>query len=258
MTITEAKKKVVALALSQVGTREGANNWNKFAADPVITRYYGNNMQNLPWCDIFVDWIFLTCFGFDIGSKMLYGASAACATSAQYFKNAGAFYKSPQLGDQSFYYSNGGINHTGIVVEIGDVYYTAVEGNYSDQVSKVRHRLNGSDTAGFGRPDWKLVQGSELKDDKETVSTGNSQNVNLEDHRLVLPLIMQGSKGPAVTLAQQLLNMRHFTELDVDGEFGRLTRITVIEFQKWAFPDDESEWDGKIGNKSWAKLIGVG
>ncbi len=40
----------------------------------------------------------------------------------------------------------------------------------------------------------------------------------------------------------------------IDGDFGSATRKAVIAFQKRAFPDNPSEWDGIVGVKTLAKL----
>ena len=56
MIIEEAKKKLTALARSQIGYREGADNYTKYANDSRITRLYGWSVQNQPWCCTFVNW----------------------------------------------------------------------------------------------------------------------------------------------------------------------------------------------------------
>ena len=61
MTENEAKQKLIRWAEAQVGTREGANNWNKYAKG--MEKLYGWDVQNQPWCDIFVDAGFVECFG---------------------------------------------------------------------------------------------------------------------------------------------------------------------------------------------------
>ena len=129
MTIEEAKTKVVSLAVSQVGYREGANNYNKYADNPDITKLYGWNVQNQPWCCPFVNWLFLTAFGYDIGSRLTYGGTAACNASANLYKQNAAWVTTPQIGDQAFFYSGSGINHTGIVVAVEGTQFTTVEGN---------------------------------------------------------------------------------------------------------------------------------
>jgi len=43
----------------------------------------------------------------------------------------------------------------------------------------------------------------------------------------------------------------------MDGEFGKRTKDAVIGFQRKAFPDDASEWDGIIGPNTRDKLVEV-
>ena len=254
VTIEEAKAKVVSVARSEVGYREGANNYNKFADDPGIERLYGWKPQNQPWCCVFANWVYLTAFGFDIGSRLTYGGSAACAVSASHFREHGALVNQPQIGDQSFYYSGGGINHTGIVVDVSSNSFYAVEGNYSDKVSLVKHQISGRDIAGFGRPDWKLIQNNALTEENEIVSAENPEKLTLEDHSLILPMLRTGSKGNAVALLQSLLTMRDFTCGEIDGEFGPLTQAAVNRFQKWA----RISVDGVCGKDTWTALLKMG
>ncbi len=80
------------------------------------------------------------------------------------------------------------------------------------------------------------------------------------------PTIRTGSRGPAVTDAQQRLNRidaRRSAQgqsriercpLTVDGIFGVNTRAATVSFQRLAFPAQPSEWDGIIGPRTWAQL----
>ena len=177
MTIQEEKNKLVALARSQVGYREGANNYNKYAEDPRITQLYGWNVQNKPWCGTFVNWCFLNAFG-TVGGKMTYGGSAACATQANYYKNNGAFTQSPAVGDQIFFYSGDGINHTGIVVEVNGMAIRTVEGNYSDKVSLCTYTQGNTSIAGYGRPKWSLAADEAVDDNFQTADTSSDEYLN--------------------------------------------------------------------------------
>ena len=58
--------------------------------------------------------------------------------------------------------------------------------------------------------------------------------------------IKSGSTGKAVRVWQAILGT-----VDIDGKFGPLTKTATLAFQKKAFPNDESEWDGVVGEKSW-------
>lgn len=252
MTIEEAKRKLVDLAKSQVGYREGNGNYNKYADSPDITRLYGWTPQHQPWCCVFANWCFLTAFGYDLGSRLTYGGTAACSNSAQLFKSAGAWSSFPEVGDQAFFLSGGGINHTGIVVEVAGTAFTTVEGNYSDKVSSVRHNVGASDVAGFGRPNWKLV---------ENVPETNVGNISKpkeepkEDHSWTPPLLRQSDTfKPDVVVLQSLLNIKDFPCGDADGYYGPKTATAVSRAQYFY----GLEQDCICGPKTWAKLLQVG
>ena len=257
MTVQEAKQKLADLAKSQVGYREGANNYTKYADEPMITRLYGWCPQNQPWCCVFANWCYLTAFGYDLGSRLTYGGTAACANSAQLFKSAGAWSSFPEVGDQAFFYSGGGINHTGIVVEVNGTAFTTVEGNYSDKVSSVRHNVGASDVAGFGRPRWNLVQSVAVTDGKDPVSLENKENLDLkkEDHNWTPPLLRQSDRfKPDVVVLQALLNVKDFPCGDADGYYGPKTATAVSRAQYFY----GLEQDCICGPKTWAKLLETG
>lgn len=270
-TISEAKAKLVQMANGELGYREGANNWTKYAADPGIARLYGWTPQNQPWCCTFVNWCFLTAFGYDIGSRLTYGGTAACSNSADLFRTAGAFVHFPEVGDQAFYYSGGGINHTGLVVAVEGSTFTAVEGNYSDKVSSVRHNIGDSNVAGFGRPCWSIV---ESVTDLAGGSSGGSENAGsgpvsdpdtekpsatLPLCHAELPVIRQGDKGTPVERLQTLLigrgyycGGRKYSGREYpDGDFGPATLVAVQDLQKAAGLTQ----DGIVGEKTWPALI---
>ena len=81
------------------------------------------------------------------------------------------------------------------------------------------------------------------------------------------PTVRIGSRGPAVSEAQARLNAisaRWLPETGVgldrcpltqDGAFGPNTRAAVISFQRRVFPDQPQEWDGIVGQRTWAALI---
>lgn len=61
--------------------------------------------------------------------------------------------------------------------------------------------------------------------------------------------IKKGSKGKAVKIWQIILG---YSGDDLDGIFGADTERDTIKLQKKLFPDDEKEWDGVVGSKTWA------
>ena len=244
MTIAEAKADLVALARSQVGYQEGPNNYNKYADDPKITRLYGWNVQNQPWCCTFVNWVFLNAFGYNIGSRLTFGGTAACSNSAQLFQNNGAFVHMPNVGDQAFFYSGGGINHTGIVVAVEGSEFTTIEGNYSDKVSQVRHNIGHSDVAGFGRPCWTIVEGETAPPaDDAPAAPPQPQKRSI---------LRKGMSGEDVReLQEKLIKVGYDVGPDgPDGVYGQNTFRAVVAFQE----DNGLEKDGVAGPQTMKAL----
>lgn len=64
-----------------------------------------------------------------------------------------------------------------------------------------------------------------------------------------------GSKGPRVSWLQWELVQKGYN-LQIDGDFGKLTKAALIDFQKKAFPNQPNEWDGICGPKTRAALKG--
>lgn len=255
MTIAEAKKKLVDLAKSQIGYHEGSGNQTKYASDQMITKLYGWNVQGQPWCCTFVNWTFMTAFGYDIGSRLTYGGTAACSNSAQLFKSAGAWRNTPEVGDQAFFLSGGGINHTGIVVEVNGPSFTTIEGNYSDKVSSVRHNVGAGDVAGFGRPNWSLVQSVAVTDGKDNVSSENKEKLNLNSHVWKPETLKYGSTGIDVYVLQGILVVKHFyvdnNKREIDGEFGAKTQAAVNNAKKFYGMMANGECDEAL----WKRLL---
>ena len=243
MTIEKAKEKLIAWAEKQIGYKEGANNFNKYA--DTVQKLYGWKPQNEPWCDTFVDAGFIECFGLSLASKLTYQpigkGSAACRYSADFYKSNNAFFNSPQVGDQIFFYYEGGINHTGIVTALsGGLVYT-IEGNTSDMVARRAYGTGDTVIAGYGRPDWTAVITEEPKKETPVVSG--------------LPTLKRGDKGEVVRAAQFLLNGRKCScgLWGADGDFGPATEAAVLAFQR----RNGLEPDGIIGSATWAGLLGV-
>ena len=254
MTKQEAISKLVAWASAQVGYAEGANNWNKYA--PEWTQAGGWNAQNQPWCDVFVDVAFIECFGLDLASKLTYqpkgGFSALCSASANYYKAHNAWFSTPEVGDQVFFYADGGINHTGIVVEVsGGIVYT-VEGNTSDMVARRAYAIGSPVIAGFGRPKWDAVTDDSASDPAPSKPTAPSTPAVKVSG---LPVLQRGNKGEVVRAAQFLLNGRGAScgIYGADADFGAATEAAVLAFQR----RNSLEADGVIGEQTWSKLLGL-
>ena len=261
MTSSEAKAKLSNWALAQVGYTEGANNWNKYA--PSWTQAGGWNAQNQPWCDVFVDCGFIECFGIDLASRLTYqpkgGFSALCSASANYYKNNGAWFSTPAVGDQVFFNVSGGINHTGIVVGVTGGVVTCVEGNSSDAVRKNNYDLGTSYIAGFGRPNWSIFEeGGASEPEPTPAPEPEPPKQDTCEVTVKLPVIKYGDASMWVKVMQTLLIGRGFNcgWYGADGEYGQQTKIALFQFQT-KNADKVCEADMVCGQRTWRALLGV-
>lgn len=252
MTIQEAKTKLVNWALAQVGYKEGANNYNKYA--PEWTAAGGWNAQNQPWCDIFVDCGFIECFGIDLASKLTYqpkgGFSALCSASANYYKANGAYFTTPAVGDQIFFNVSGGINHTGIVVGVSGGMVTVVEGNSSDAVRKNTYRVGDGYINGYGRPNWGTFDVDDTQDVPYAPPVPKQETCSVT---ITIPVVKYGDASMWVKLMQTALIGRGFNcgWYGADGEYGQQTKIGLFQFQQKMGLDT----DCVCGSATWKALL---
>lgn len=268
MDKNEAIAKLVDCAMSQVGYLEkrsnaqlddktanaGSANWNRYARDidSKYPNFYNGKKNGYSWCDIFVDWCFIECFGYEKALKMLYqptkSAGAGCQYSANYYRAHNAFYRQPQVGDQVFFGDYGNEGHTGIVIDVAGSVVTTVEGNTSggygvdsngDGVYIKRYNINTQYIPGFGRPNWDVVSSN----------VGNEEVTDTVSY----PTIKLGSKRSDVKKAQQVLIAKGYScgAAGADGDFGAATYNAVKKFQA----ANGLEADGIVGPKTWAVLL---
>ena len=288
MTKDEAIKAVVALAEAEVGYHEkasnaqlddpdgnsGGNNWTKYARDlDAIPDYYNGQKNGYAWCDVFVDWCFVKCFGEEKGREMLYqpkqSAGAGCLYSAGYYKQANAFHRTnPRVGDQVFFsYSPGEYSHTGIVVDVNGNTITTIEGNTSDSVGRRTYETSNRSIAGYGTPNWDLAleiweRPFVVVEHGHIVNSGDPQaepqkeeakaEQPKEDHRWSPPLLKYDPDNyyEAVKLLQCHLNVRNFNSGKADGYFGAVTQAAVNRAKTYY----GLEADGVCDQELWDKL----
>ena len=154
-------EKVIDIALSQVGTREGANNWNKYAKDLDSVSFFNYPKQNCSWCSVFVAWCVwrATDENKDKALKALYqpqkdNCGAGCKFAAKYYREHKAWSTKPVKGSQIFFgkagAKEGEESHTGLVVSVGVTTITTVEGNKNNQVSRCSYSIKDSRIIGYG------------------------------------------------------------------------------------------------------------
>ena len=258
MSTEEAKCKLCSYALSQVGYHEGVNNWNKYAEIPEVEQLYGWKPQSTYWCDTFVDACFVACFGLELASKLTYqpvgSGSALCRTSADYYKEHGAFFQTPEIGDQVFFYASGDINHTGIVVRVDGGSVHTVEGNSSDMVAERVYSVSDSKIAGYGRPNWAVVEGKDIDvPTNDHIPDATKKVDEPRSYALRLPYLSRGSFGELVAAVQTLLILEGYQcgPDGADGDFGQNTETAVRKFQEQL----GLTADGVVGPETGAALF---
>lgn len=171
----------IAVAAAEIGYREkgsnasldnksanaGSANYTKYARDfdQKYPKWYNGKKNGYAWCDMFVDWCFLTAFGYENALRLLCqperSAGAGCTYSLRYYKNKGQFHTSgPKPGDQIFFGTSlDNSSHTGIVEKVDSSKVYTIEGNTSDQVARRSYALNNSRILGYGRPAYDAEGG---------------------------------------------------------------------------------------------------
>lgn len=191
--------KVIEVAKSQNGYLEkatwdmlddftvnaGDKNYVKYSRDQATYNFYNGTKKGVAWCDIFVDWCFMTAYGVNAAYKLLCqpkkSCGAGCKFSADYYKSKGRWHSSnPLPGDQIFFWPKNGIGgtsmqHTGLVVDVDETYVYTMEGNTSSDsgvvwnggsVNNKKYKLSYERIAGYGRPDYANIDPDEDLDDE--------------------------------------------------------------------------------------------
>lgn len=184
---------VIAVAAAEIGYKEkksnsnlddktanaGSANYTKYARDfdQLYPNWYNGKKNGYAWCDMFVDWCFVTAFGYAAALKLLCqpekSAGAGCTYSCGYYRNRGQFHTTnPKPGDQIFFGTGtSNCTHTGIVEKVdGSKVYT-IEGNTSDQVARRSYSLGASNIVGYGRPAYDAETGNTADTTPATPST---------------------------------------------------------------------------------------
>lgn len=114
---------IVAVAVTQLGYREGNNNDTKYGD------WYG--MSNQPWCAMFVSWCADQA---GISTNIIKKNAKAHPTYFGLSAKSGSSY-TPRSGDLFFCKRNGSYAHAGIVYYVDGDYFYTIEGNASNSGS---------------------------------------------------------------------------------------------------------------------------
>lgn len=238
---------VIKVAESQVGYKEkasnsqlddknanaGSNNWNKYARDfdEEHPDFYNGKKNGYDWCDIFVDWCFVTAYGRSDAQKLLCqpdrSLGAGCEYSYRYFKDKGRIGDTPKLGAQIFF---GDLDHTGIVVDYDDRYVYTVEGNSGNEVKRKKYSRSDSWIYGYGYPKYDDVTPAPAP---SGTWTGKYPSLPSRGYFLTGDGYEKyKNKQEDIKYIQEFLNWAIDAPLEVDGCYGPATTKAVEQFQK--------------------------
>lgn len=279
------RRKVIALALAEVGYLEkksaeqldsqtanaGSANYTKYARDlDALGDFYNGRKQGYAWCDVFVDWLMVKCFGVEAALKLLCAkrgsSGAGCTYSLNYFIRARQFHKrgeKPEVGDQIFFGSVGNSNHTGLVYKVDDTTVYTVEGNTSGAdgvipnggaVCKKSYPLGSSAIVGYGRPKYNDgFTGGEIPTEDKPEPTPEPEPEKPEESVTAYwppRTLHQGMTGGDVEVAQAILKARG-GDVIISGEFDARFRNRLMQWQSY----NGLAADGIIGAATWAALL---
>jgi hypothetical protein len=253
-------RKIIEIAISQIGYKETGKNITKYSADfdNKWPTYFNTRKQGVEWCSIYYNWCAVMAYGEQKAKTMLYepkkdNCAAGCKYAANYYRNKGQFYSTPQEGDQIFFGKRGSESHTGLVEKVDSNYVWTIEGNKNNMVCECRYSLKDSSISGYGRPNWSLVDDNQPTPAPAPQPTPTPKE---ETCMVELPVLKKGSKNASVKDLQLLLNGKGFKGknaklLTVDGDFGTNTDHAVRNFQS----NKGLTVDGIVGAKTWRALL---
>lgn len=235
--------------LGEKTANAGDKNYTMYAEEMDALKVYNGPKQGYAWCNVFIDWLFYKTLGLERARELLIGWSAGCTQDWNWFKSAGQIVIEPQRGDLVFF---GNCDHIGIIEKVDNERIYTIEGNTSNkaelivnggQVAKKTYLKTSKYIKGYARPKYKEIQEA-------------NQGQNNQEQQTTYSLIKKGSTGNLVRIAQEKLLAKGYKlpNYGADGYFGSETEQAVKQLQKDAFPNEQKEWDGVIGPKTWAIL----
>ena len=240
---------IIETAKSYLGTTEGSAKHKEIIDLYNKARYsdaYQMTMQD-PWCCAFVVAVFEKC-----GMADIIPGYAACDQMISIFTKWGRYYsrsvRSVRPGDIIFYNWNGDLSadHVGIVVQNRFGELSVIEGNKSDTVAYRSIGSMDSCVLGYGVPNYDASDGTS----GESRIDSTSEDMDAL-YIKTLPVLKYGKNNVYVKILQVLLNYYEKANLEVDGQYGVLSKKAVADYQM----KYKLEVDGIVGTETWTHLL---
>lgn len=251
---------------SWVGRKE-ANGTHQFIID-LYNSYKpwarGYKVQyNDQWCDTTVSALFIALNAVDL----IGGTECGVEEHVKLFKKAGIWIEDgtivPKPGDIIVFNwgtttqpNDGYSDHIGMVESVSGNTITTIEGNYQDSVARRKLAVGNGYIRGYARPKY----GTKGSADPVTPAPTPTPTPTPTPSQPIVPTVSgttstvrYGSTGTAVKTLQMALAALGYT-IDIDGEFGRNTRSTVLLFQN---KYSELDADGVVGPMTWGKIYSL-
>lgn len=240
-------KKVIDKALTYVGYMEkksdeclqsfkanvGYNNYTIFAK--IYKEKTGIDIQGQPWCDGFVDVMFILALGTERAKELLGSFSAYTPTSSNLLKYAAKKeIKNPEnakAGDIIFFKNSQRICHTGLVRA------TSADTANKDRVDTVSNTYNKAKLLADMRKITGYIDYIQVFSHTTTISTTIHSN-----HASVLPV-------------QKYLKSLGYYKGVPDRHFGKLTEEAVNQYQIEKLGYDKGDGEITAKGKMWRSLL---
>ena len=217
---------------------------------------------NDQWCDTTISALFVALNAVDL----IGGTECGVEEHVKLFKKAGIWIEdgtiTPQPGDiivfnwgQSTQPNDGYSDHIGMVESVSGRMITTIEGNYKDSVARRIIAVGNGYIRGYARPKYGTVSSGNKPQETPTVTPTPTPVPSAPIVPTVsgtTTTVRYGSTGIAVKTLQMSLSALGYT-IDIDGEFGRNTRSTVMLFQTKYGLDS----DGIVGPMTWGKIYSL-
>ncbi len=197
------------------------------------------------------------------GLADIFPLECSCSRAIEKAKKMGIWVENdayvPKIADAVLYdWQDNGIgdntgnpDHVGLVTAVKGNKIQVMEGNKHDAVAERTIEINQRYIRGYITPKFSGDSTSAPVTPSQPTKTETKPATSTATTSSVLK---KGSKGSAVGTMQTMLKELGYYIGNVDNDFGSKSEAAVKAFQKVAFPNDSSEWDGKYGPKTKEKL----